>query len=355
MPFIGKQPQVGAYSKLDAITTSATATYNLTLGSGAYYPQSANHLLVSLNGVMQAPQDSFTVSGSTITFASALTSSDSVDFIMALGDTLDIGTPSDGTVTSAKLSGSITTPSDLTVTDGAVVNLTGDGTIIDLQAGGTTVGSIDVDSGDNISFGATTGGGSGLYMFGAAGTSPFILPMKEGALSDNTVTLGDDARRFKDLYLSGGVYLGGAGAANHLDDYEEGTWTPFWGGSVSDPSQSYTLQSGRYTKIGRMVYVSFIVISSGTPSGGSGDLLIAGLPFAFFATSIQTQGYIGIVNNISNDMGASQLMLVGQTASGNVNVMKCSGSSTTSSSNLAVSACHNSGSRIDGTFIYSIA
>jgi hypothetical protein len=103
MPFIGKQPQTGAYSKLDAITTSATATYNLTLDGSAYYPQSANHLLVSLNGVMQAPQDSFTVSGSQITFASALTSSDSIDFIMALGDTLDIGVPSAGSVNTSQL------------------------------------------------------------------------------------------------------------------------------------------------------------------------------------------------------------------------------------------------------------
>jgi hypothetical protein len=103
MPFIGQQPLTGAYSKLDSITTSATATYNLQLDSAAYSPASANHLLVSLNGVMQAPQDSFTVSGSTITFASALTSSDNIDFIMALGDVLNIGTPSDGTVTAAKI------------------------------------------------------------------------------------------------------------------------------------------------------------------------------------------------------------------------------------------------------------
>jgi len=109
MPFIGQQPITGAYSKLDAITTSATATYNLLLNGGAYSPASANHLLVSLNGVMQAPQDSFTVSGSTITFASALTSSDNIDFIMALGDVLNIGTPSDGTVTAGKIaSGAVT-------------------------------------------------------------------------------------------------------------------------------------------------------------------------------------------------------------------------------------------------------
>ena len=103
MPFIGQQPITGAYSKLDAITTSATATYNLLLNGGAYSPASANHLLVSLNGVIQAPQDSFTVSGSTIIFASALTSSDSIDFILALGNVLDIGTPSDNTVSTAKI------------------------------------------------------------------------------------------------------------------------------------------------------------------------------------------------------------------------------------------------------------
>src|SRR6056300_9050 len=109
MPFIGQQPQTGAYHKLDSITTSATATYNLQLNGGAYYPTSANHLLVSLNGVMQAPQDSFTVSGSQITFASALTSSDNIDFIMALGDVLDIGVPSDGTVNTSQLANSAVT------------------------------------------------------------------------------------------------------------------------------------------------------------------------------------------------------------------------------------------------------
>ena len=103
MPFIGQEPITGAYHKLDSITTSATATYNLLLNGGAYSPASANHLLVSLNGVIQAPQDSFTVSGSQIIFDSALTSSDSIDFIMAYGDVLNIGTPSDGTVNASKL------------------------------------------------------------------------------------------------------------------------------------------------------------------------------------------------------------------------------------------------------------
>jgi len=103
MAYIGKQPTVGNFVKLDAITTSATTTFNLTNGGVAYYPQSPNHCLVSLNGILQAPTDSFTISGSTIIFSSALTTSDVIDFIIVLGDVLNIGTPSDGTITLAKL------------------------------------------------------------------------------------------------------------------------------------------------------------------------------------------------------------------------------------------------------------
>jgi len=102
MGFIGKEPQTGAYSMLDSLTASATASYSLTLDSTAFVPESANHLLVSLNGVIQKAGSSYTTSGSTLTFSSALTSSDSIDFVLALGNVLDIGTPSDATVTNAK-------------------------------------------------------------------------------------------------------------------------------------------------------------------------------------------------------------------------------------------------------------
>jgi hypothetical protein len=146
------------------------------------------------------------------------------------------------------------------------------------------------------------------------------------------------------------------GMANELlDDYEEGTWTPFFGGSSGDPTvSSYATANGKYTKIGNKVYANFVCIASGTPSGGSGDLLIAGLPFALNATNTQPTGYIGIVNNITNNMSTSQLMLVGQSTSTNINVMNCSGTSTTGSNNLGVDKCHNSGARIDGTFIYTV-
>ena len=109
MPFIGQEPLTGAYHVLDAITASATATYNLQLNGGAFSPATANQLLVSLNGVIQKPGSSFTISGSQITFSSALTSSDSIDFIIALGDVLNVGTPTDGSVSTASLAPSAVT------------------------------------------------------------------------------------------------------------------------------------------------------------------------------------------------------------------------------------------------------
>ena len=103
MPFIGTQPDVGGYSVLDNLTASATASYTLQKDSANFVPSSANQLLVSLNGVIQKPGSSFTVSGSTLTFSSALTSNDSIDFILAMGEPLLVGTPSDGTVSTAKI------------------------------------------------------------------------------------------------------------------------------------------------------------------------------------------------------------------------------------------------------------
>jgi hypothetical protein len=114
MAYIGKQPVVGNFVKLDAIVTSATATYNLLNGGVAYSPQSANNCIVSLNGIIQEPTSSgnvggYTISGSTIVFTSALTALDVIDFILVLGDTLSIGTPSDGTVSFAKVTSNLIT------------------------------------------------------------------------------------------------------------------------------------------------------------------------------------------------------------------------------------------------------
>ena len=104
MAYIGKTPVVGNFQVCDAISVvNGQAAYTLQVGGVNVSPESANHMLVSLNGVLQKPGSSFTISGSTMTFASNLATGDVIDFVQILGNVLDLGTPSDGTVATAKL------------------------------------------------------------------------------------------------------------------------------------------------------------------------------------------------------------------------------------------------------------
>jgi hypothetical protein len=104
MAYIGKTPVIGNFQVCDAITVvDAQAAYTMQVSGVNVSPESANHMLVSLNGILQAPTSSFTVSGSTITFASNLETGDVIDFIQILGNVLDLGVPSDDTVTTAKI------------------------------------------------------------------------------------------------------------------------------------------------------------------------------------------------------------------------------------------------------------
>ena len=110
MAYIGKQPIVGNFQICDAISVvNGQAAYTMQVASTNVSPESANHMLVSLNGVLQKPGSSFTVSGATITFASNLATGDVIDFIILLGDALNLGTPSDGTVATAKIAANAVT------------------------------------------------------------------------------------------------------------------------------------------------------------------------------------------------------------------------------------------------------
>jgi hypothetical protein len=160
-----------------------------------------------------------------------------------------------------------------------VFNNTGvDGQIIDLRKDGTTVGSI----GTYLGWGQTIYMGNGDTGIAFQSTDNNTIsphnPSTNAPL-DASVSLGESDYRFKDLYLSGGVYLGGTGSANHLDDYEEGTWTPTIAGSTTAGSYSHNLRTGRYTKIGNMVYAHCTIVDVVISSAGSGNFTITGLPF----------------------------------------------------------------------------
>ena len=105
MPYIGNQPAIGTYKKLDSIASGfngSTAAFALASGGVSITPDHARQCIISIGGVIQEPEEAFTVSGSTITFTGNPPSGASF-FGIVLGDTLDIGQPSDGTVTAAKI------------------------------------------------------------------------------------------------------------------------------------------------------------------------------------------------------------------------------------------------------------
>jgi hypothetical protein len=114
--YIGRPSIVGNFVKLDAISVvNGQAAYTMQNGSVNFTDYSTvNQFLVSLNGTIQAPTSSFTVSGSTLTFASNLATGDVIDFIMVFGNSLSAGTPSDATVSTAKLADNAVTAAKIT-------------------------------------------------------------------------------------------------------------------------------------------------------------------------------------------------------------------------------------------------
>jgi hypothetical protein len=172
-------------------------------------------------------------------------------------------------------------------------NRLSDGAIVNFNKDGTTVGSI----GNNTDFYIASQDGTGVRF-----SATQVLPCSEtGAIQNGSRDLGSSSGRFKDLYLSGGVYLGGTGAANKLDDYEEGTWTPtIYGGTTAGTTPAGTF-AGNYTKIGRQVTVMFSCANI-TLSGAAGSLNLGGLPFT--AQNPNNREASGIVRMYNQDLAA---------------------------------------------------
>ena len=152
-----------------------------------------------------------------------------------------------------------------------------------------------------------------------AGVSVDGVTLKDGGATftsavtatDNTVDLGASSTRFKDLYLSGGAYIGGTGSANKLDDYEEGTWTPVWSASGS---ATYGIQVGTYTKVGNIVHASCYLFMT-NKSTLSGALQLAGLPFTSENLSNNYQsGSIWINNTVNGNVFDGDFNLQGYIA-----------------------------------------
>ena len=145
---------------------------------------------------------------------------------------------------------------------------------------------------------------------------------------------GTLAERVRILSSGGITFNGDTSTDNALDDYEEGTWTPTFQ-NVSAPT--YTSRAGKYTKIGRFVYLTGeIFVASGLDTGDASAIAIGALPFTPAATH----------NAALFEFGADVSLITQSGLEGFVNVNISTGSLIAllrGANNLAYSQCNSSG------------
>jgi len=194
----------------------------------------------------------------------------------------------------------------------AYFNRTGsDGTLVEFHRSGVVKGLISSRSGF-IDIGNDD---AGLRF---EGSNNAINPRNPttGDNSDNSLDLGKSASRFKDLYLGGGLYVGGTGTANKLDDYEEGTWTPQY---VNGPTINGAY--GEYTKIGQIVHV-IAKLYRDDATANSNTLELGNLPFAVAYDASNGIGHSGLGHASSYGGSTNRKHGMLDQSSGNVNLIK---------------------------------
>jgi hypothetical protein len=103
MAYLGNTPQIGQYRKMDNLVFNGVQqTFDITISGVPFNPPTAFAMLVVLNGTPLNPGVSFSISGSTISFATPPVAFTPF-FGLIFGDTLYTGTPSDATVTNSKI------------------------------------------------------------------------------------------------------------------------------------------------------------------------------------------------------------------------------------------------------------
>ncbi len=319
MAYIGNPPA-------EAYTNTVKDSFNgdgSTVAFTMSQPSVTNDVRVVVENVIQDPTVAYSCSGTTLTFTSAPPSGTNNIYVVHLGPAVMTTVPPSDIASATTFASNVTVQGAFTsqgiddnatstamtldtsgnllvgktsdtystagfradgrgftqnTRDGNITayfnRLTSDGTIVQFDKDGSTVGSIGTANG-YMELGSSD---TGIWFYTP---SDAVIPANPSTNSarDAAIDLGISSQRFKDLYLSGGVYLGGTGSANKLDEVEEGTYTAV----ITPTSGSVTLNSGQdllaYTKIGRQVTITgrLHVSSISSPSGSGFNI---NLPFA---------------------------------------------------------------------------
>jgi hypothetical protein len=222
-----------------------------------------NDIRLVINNIVQEPGSgkAYTASGTTLTLSAALTNGTDEMYCVFLGRAVATNAPGAGSVGATQLASDAVTAAKLND---------------DIISGQTALGEAPADTDE--------------FLVSDAGTLKRVDYSYIKGLSNWSESSGN----LLPSNASYGIYLGvnSATAANLLDDYEEGTWTPTFthGGSAVS---SVTVNKANYTKVGRLVYVSMNARYTGSDLTG-GDLIGAGLPFTSAAGNVLgvTGGYI---------------------------------------------------------------
>ena len=192
------------------------------------------------------------------------------------------------------------------------IYLDADGADIIFQDAGAEFGRISQVSSD-LAIYCTASGHEGLRF----GNGAIVPTNNAGASTDNACNLGGATGRFSDLYLAGGVFLGGTGTANKLDDYEEGTWSPqiYYQNATDQGNATNTAQTGYYTKIGRVVTLDFRLVWNITGSPANDNIGVKNLPFV---GDSDTFGAGGVAYPINNSTTIPTLLLTRPSDGGTV-------------------------------------
>jgi hypothetical protein len=302
MAYIGQSIKNGTFTDLSFSGTFNSSTTAFNLGTQVGSPA---QLLVSKNGVIQRPGTDYTLAtgGTQISFTTAPASGDSIFIVEISGAVGGTITPSDNSVGVDQLNLSDGSSGQFIRTDGSgtlsfasVSSALDDITTGDAASTlATSAGNITIDaqgSDTDIIFKGTDGS-SDITMLTLDGSDAGAATLNNGlTLSDGNITFSGSGH---------GIHLGvtSATAANLLDDYEFGTWTP----TLTNFSTSGTVTTvGRYVKSGRMV-VAIGSMKAATSIAHDTSALVAGFPFAGPLTDIGTGSFAFASNAGGNDSG----------------------------------------------------